>query len=125
MQLEQEIGAKYLEAYGDSKLIINQVHDEYEVWHEDLVPYHNATINMAEKFKSFYINHVPCQQNAHANALEPLATSLTLLAGATKKILIYNRDLYSPKFTLEENQNPERGLQGKVLETLIGPELRD
>jgi len=29
------------------------------VWHEELVPYHNATINMAEKFKSFYIDHVP------------------------------------------------------------------
>ena len=61
MQLAEEIGIKHLEAYGDSKLIINQVRGDYKVWHKDLVPYHNATINMAEKFKSFYINHVPCQ----------------------------------------------------------------
>ena len=31
MQLAQEIGVKHLEAYGDSKLIINQVRGEYEV----------------------------------------------------------------------------------------------
>ena len=33
MQLAEEIGVKNLEAYGDSKLIINQVHGEYEVRH--------------------------------------------------------------------------------------------
>ena len=53
-----KIGIKNLEAYGDSKLIVNQVHWEYKVIHGDLVPYHNATIYMAEKFKNFYIDHV-------------------------------------------------------------------
>jgi len=59
MQLVEKIGIKHLEAYGDLKLIINQVNREYEVWYEDLVSYDNATINIAEKFRSFYINHVP------------------------------------------------------------------
>jgi len=54
-----EIGVKNLEAYGDSKLIVNQVRGEYEVRHEDLTPYHNATIHMAERFRNFYIDHVP------------------------------------------------------------------
>ena len=31
MQLVEEIGVKNFEAYGDSKLIVNQVHKEYEV----------------------------------------------------------------------------------------------
>jgi len=39
MQIADEIGVKNLEAYGDSKLIVNQVRREYEVRHEDLVPY--------------------------------------------------------------------------------------
>ena len=78
MQLAEEISIKHLKAYGDSKLIVNQVRGEYEVRHEDLVPYHNATINIAEKFKSLYINHVPRQQNAHADALPSLAASLAL-----------------------------------------------
>jgi len=59
MQLVEEVGVKNLEAYSDSKLIINQVRGEYEVRHEDVVPYHNATIVMAEKFENFYINSVP------------------------------------------------------------------
>jgi len=50
-----EIGVKNLKAYGDSKLIVNQVRGEYEVRHEDLVPYFNATISMAKKFGNFYI----------------------------------------------------------------------
>ena len=53
------------------------------------MPYHNATINMAEKFKSFYINHVPRQQNAHADALAYLVASLALPAKATEKVLVY------------------------------------
>jgi len=31
LQLAQQIGVRYLEAYNDSKLIINQVKGEYEV----------------------------------------------------------------------------------------------
>jgi len=58
MQLAEEIGVKNLEAYGDSKLIVNQVCGEYEARHEDLVPYHNATMIMAEKFENFYIDHI-------------------------------------------------------------------
>ena len=54
----------------------------FQVQHEDLVPYHNATIIMAEKFENFYINHVPRQQNAHADALAPLTASLALPARA-------------------------------------------
>ena len=42
LQLAHEMGVSYLEAYGDSKLIINQVKGEYEVQYEDLVPYHHA-----------------------------------------------------------------------------------
>ena len=40
LQISHEMGVRYLEAYGDSKLIINQVKGEYEVRHRDLVPYY-------------------------------------------------------------------------------------
>ena len=72
MQIANVIDVKNLEAYGDSKLIANQVRGEYEVRHEDLVPYFNATISIAEMFENFYIDHVPRQQNAHADALASL-----------------------------------------------------
>ena len=44
MHIIDKIGVKNLEAYGDSKLIVNQVRGEYEVRHEYLVPYYDITI---------------------------------------------------------------------------------
>ena len=58
LQLAHKMGVCYLEAYGDSKLIVNQVKGEYETRHEDLVPYHHAVIKMANLFDGFYIGHV-------------------------------------------------------------------
>ena len=78
MQIADEIDVKNLKAYSDSKLIVNQVRGEYEVRHKDLVPCHNAIIHMAEKFRNFYIDHVPRRQNAHADALASLVASLAL-----------------------------------------------
>jgi len=49
MQIADEISVKNLKACGDSKLIVNQIRGEYEVRHEDFVPYHNASINMAKR----------------------------------------------------------------------------
>jgi len=81
---------------------------------------------MAERFRNFYIDHIPRHQNAHADALASLATSFALLIGTTEKILIYSHDLYYPKFVLEDNQTPTGDLQVKeALEISAGPELRD
>ena len=35
LQLAHKMGVRYLEAYGNSKLIVNQVKGEYEVRHEE------------------------------------------------------------------------------------------
>jgi len=126
IQIADEIGIKNLEAYGDSKLIVNQVRGEYEVRHENLIPYHNVTIEMAERFRNFYIDHVPPQQNAHADALASLAASLALPAGAAEKVFVYSHDLYYLRFAFEDNQKLTRDIQVKeTLETSAGPELRN
>jgi len=57
LQLAHEMGVRYLKDYGDSKLIVNQIKGEYEVRHEDLVPYYHAVIKMANSFDGFYIDH--------------------------------------------------------------------
>ena len=51
---------------------------EYEVWHEDLVPYHHAVIEIANSFDGFYISHVSRFQNTKADALAALAATLAL-----------------------------------------------
>ena len=126
MQLADEVGVKNLEAYSDSKLIVSQVRGEYEVRHEDLVPYYNATVYMAKRFTNFYIDHVPRKQNAHADALASLAASLALPAGTVEKIFVHSHDLYCPRVALEDYPEPTENCQGKeVLESSTGPEPRD
>jgi len=90
LQLAHEMRVRYLEAYGNSKLIVNQVKGEYKAQHEDLVSYHHAVIKIANSFDGFYINHVSRFQNIKADALAVLATTLALpidttyhLTGAT------------------------------------------
>ena len=61
---------------------------------------------MAEGSVNFYIDHVPRQQNAHADALASLTASLALPAGAVEKILVYSYDLYCPRFIFEDHQKP-------------------
>ena len=81
---------------------------------------------MAEKFKSFYINHVPRQQNAHEHALVSLAASIALSIRATEKVLVQSRDLYCLKFALEDVKPPKGNLQiKKVLKNSTGPKPRD
>ena len=76
LQLAHKMGVHYLEVYGDSKLIVNQVKEEYEVRHKDLVPYYHTIIKMANLFYGFYISHVSRSQNTRANTLAALAAIL-------------------------------------------------
>ena len=81
---------------------------------------------MAEKFENFYIDHVPQQQNAHADGLASLAASLALPVGATERVLVYSCDLYCYKFAFEDSRTPRRDLQVKEdLETSTSLELRE
>src|SRR3954465_1491494 len=72
MKIAHGLGIKNLEAYGDSRLIVWQVQGLYAVRKPDLVPYHEATMRLAQKFKNFYVEHLPTRQNAHADALASL-----------------------------------------------------
>ena len=67
--LAHGMGVRYLEAYSDSKLIINQVKGEYEVRHEDLVPYYYTAIELANLFEDFYIGHVSRSQKSRQTLL--------------------------------------------------------
>ena len=97
-----------------------------KVRHEDLVPYYNATIHMAERFTNFCIDHVPRKQNAHADALASLAASLALPAGVVEKIFVHSHDLYCPRIAPEDHQKPTGDRQVKeALELSTGPEPRD
>jgi len=81
---------------------------------------------MAERFRNFYIDHVPLKQNTHVDTLTSLIASLALPAKVIEKVLVYSNDLYCPKFTLEDNQMPSGDLQvKKALKTSAGLELKN
>jgi len=86
LQLTQQMSLRYLEAYGNSKLIINQVKRKYEVRHEDLIPYHHAAIKLANSFNGFYISHVSRLLNTKADVL--VVPTITLALPATPLIVL-------------------------------------
>lgn len=59
LYIAQQLGLKYLEAYEDSKLIVNPMTAEYEMKHEDFIPYFDAAIKLPSEFENFYISHIP------------------------------------------------------------------
>jgi len=101
LQLAYEMGVHYLEAYGDSKLIVNQVKGEYEVQHENFVPYYHAVIKLANSFDGFYIDHVSRFQNTKVDALVALVVTLALSINTTYHFTVATRRLVCPKHVLE------------------------
>jgi len=98
------MGVQYLEPYGDSKLVINQVKGEYEVCHEDLIPYHHAVVQLVNTFEGFYISHVSRLQNTKADALAALAPTLALPADTNYHLTVATRHLFCPKYGLEVSE---------------------
>jgi len=98
LQLTQQMEVWYLEAYDDSKLIINLVKREYKVWHEDLILYHHATIKLADSFDNFYISYVSRLLNTKANALDTLTPTLALPVDTIYHLTVATRHLFCPNY---------------------------
>jgi len=98
------MGVQYLEAYRASKLIVNQIKREYEVHHEDLIPYHQTAIKLANTFDGFYISHVSCLENMKVDTLSALAPMLALPANTSYRLTMTTRQLFSPKYSLKVNE---------------------
>ncbi|XP_020245171.1 uncharacterized protein LOC109823297 [Asparagus officinalis] len=99
LDIAKQLGVKHLEAYGNSQLIVNQMKGEYEVRNEDIIPYHIATITLADSFEGFYIDYVPRLKNTYVDALASLAATLALPEGATQQVTVTNRQLFKLKYT--------------------------
>ena len=67
-----------LEAFGDSKLVINQVLLHYDVKKPELIPYFKFARRLLGWFDHISITHVPRNKNEQIDALAKLATALTL-----------------------------------------------
>ena len=79
-----------LEVYKDSKLIINQLLNIYEVRKPELVPYYNYATRMIGWLGGVTLEHVSRRKNRQADALAKLASSLAL-PNVEAQILICQR----------------------------------
>ena len=90
MALDMKIS--YLEVYGNSKLVINQLLTHYEVKHEGgLIPYFQMATRLIKKFDRVSLEHIPKNKNRMTDALANLATKLALSEGEKANVLICNR----------------------------------
>ncbi|KAL0337558.1 UNVERIFIED_CONTAM: hypothetical protein Scaly_2030900 [Sesamum calycinum] len=86
-----EMGIIDMEVYSDSKLIINQLLNIYEVKKDDLVLFFQHASNLLKDFKSVTLNHIPRKENRMTDALANPATTLALFEGATTNIPMCNQ----------------------------------
>jgi ribonuclease HI len=89
----------YLEVYGDSKLVINQLLTYYEVKNKGLVPYFRLTTRLVEEFDGISLEHIPRSENKIADALANLATMLAISEEEKVNVPVCNR--WAPTFTKE------------------------
>lgn len=63
-----EHGARRVEAYADSELLVRQVNGIYRVKHPNLKPLHAQVKALVARLHSFSIRHIPREENTEADA---------------------------------------------------------
>ncbi|XP_075670351.1 uncharacterized protein LOC142640144 [Castanea sativa] len=76
VQMVRHLGGEIIEFYYDSRLIVGQVNGEFEARDEKMKKYLNRVKGVLGMFQSFKVRQIPRGQNAHADSLAMLATSL-------------------------------------------------
>ncbi|KAL0394926.1 UNVERIFIED_CONTAM: hypothetical protein Slati_4458800 [Sesamum latifolium] len=90
-QMDLEMGFIEIEVYCDSKLIINQLLNIYEVKKDNLVTFFWQASHLLKGCESVTLNHIPRKKNRMADALANLATILALSEGEMTNIPVCNR----------------------------------
>ena len=88
LQMAIEMGISQLEIFRDSKFIINQILEQYDVKKEDLVSYCKYAKKLLANFKAITLEHIPRKENRQADVLANLATALALSQEKTTKVAI-------------------------------------
>ena len=76
LQLAISIGAKQIQVYSNSQLIVNQVLQKYEAREENMVAYLALVREVASKLQGLSITQILRKENAQADRLARLASSL-------------------------------------------------
>jgi len=69
------LGARYVELYTDSELVVKQINGRYKVKKAVLRPLYQKVIQLIGSLEGFTITHIPREQNAEADKLANKAFS--------------------------------------------------
>ncbi len=64
-----ELGAREVEVYADSQLMIRQLGGQYRVRNAGLRPLFDQALSLLRRFRRFELHHIPREQNAEADEM--------------------------------------------------------
>ena len=76
LTLAHQMGAENIQVFGDSQLIVNQVHGVYQAKDDNMIQYLAVVQCLLKKLKSYKFSQIPSEQNSQADALANLGSSL-------------------------------------------------
>ncbi|XP_020232779.1 uncharacterized protein LOC109813072 [Cajanus cajan] len=75
LRLAREIGVSRLECWTDSKIVAEQVNDNFQVKDANLLKYYHLFQKMRDMFEEVHVKHTPRENNERADQLARLASS--------------------------------------------------
>ena len=114
MAMVQRMGGKSVKVFSNSRLVVSQVNGEFEAKDERMQGYLSQVKCLQSEFDSFNLLHIPRNDNAHADSLAMLATSLA--QDLPRVILV--EDLYKPTETKRETRRAGPSWMDSIIQLL-------
>jgi ribonuclease HI len=114
LKTAEALGIEELVIYSDSQLVVNQLSEEYEARDDRMRTYLSSAVGLIKGFKAIRVEHIPREQNAHADALAGLASA----CAASEHHSISFGSIDKPSFELE-------AINHAVLNIELGPSWMD
>jgi hypothetical protein len=96
------LGIKRLLAFGDSKVVIEQVNKEWDCVKDTMDAYYAEIRKLEGHFEGIEFQHVPRNNNVAADVLSKLCSRRALVPGG-----VFVQDLHKPSIKLLDPDNPE------------------
>nr|CAE04479.3 OSJNBa0029L02.20 [Oryza sativa Japonica Group] len=81
LQVMEMVGAKYVEAFGDSELVVQQLAGVYKCLDGSLNRYLDSCLDIIVNFDNFAITHIAWRDNSRANGLAQQASGYNVKKG--------------------------------------------
>nr|AAM19047.1 putative retrotransposon [Oryza sativa Japonica Group] len=106
LQVMEMVGAKYVEAFGDSELVVQQVAEVYKCLDGSLNRYLDSCLDIIANFDNFAIRHIARHDNSRANDLAQQASGYDVKKGL---FLLFEEPMLDFKFLCEIGEIGDQG----------------